>query len=600
MSEGRSPPKKRKWSKITPPSSSLGLSLKYAFCTFPNGYKSAGIVVNKEVKSALQCTQSFSGEDDHDHLNCTLIRMKKQGDAVLVRQDKIIMRCIFKDDVLIHAVRIASGKNAFFLTGEDIDWDGEELRAELQTEHEAGEFFLYTRAVITRLLYDPSIEKRQEAAFIDFKPHGRGHVYFSPPFANLVLSLTWNMGVMTGEAFLYDTVTNHLLEKIRFENSCITLVEIILPDQYRYDELPFKDGCVWKGDVLGGVATGSGVLVNSEGVVVYEGMMLNNMREGMGTEFFSEEPLNRRSYNGMWGNDLRNGAGTSFDPETGAPCTDIWLDGKVGEKNVVVAGVEPMTLSPGVEVLCIAEKSCPRGEKFVFSHFPNLTHLYVGSGACPHGWRLECCHLHHLVTVMIGDGSFAEDPSQNGDPRSFLCRVVDCEQLKELCFGRNALPSFKLETQSLPSLETFTAGTHVNLMREFESSELEGEVETELEGKVNCFAAAPSFVLAHAKSLRSFLVGDGSFSCATEFFLEAPRLQSLSLGVEAFQRVAAPVFAIPMPELTTVRVADRSLQEAAAFPTSPAIASLQLGRYAFAMVKEVPFSGIPRFCIPYA
>ena len=120
MSEGRSPPKKRKWSKITPPSSCLGLSLKYAFCTFPNGYKSAGIVVNKEVKSALQCTQSFSGEDDHDHLNCTLIRMKKQGDAVLVRQDKIIMRCIFKDDVLIHAVRIASGKNAFFLTGEDI------------------------------------------------------------------------------------------------------------------------------------------------------------------------------------------------------------------------------------------------------------------------------------------------------------------------------------------------------------------------------------------------------------------------------------------------------------------------------------------------
>lgn len=162
--------------------------------------------------------------------------------------------------------------------------------------------------------------------------------------------------------------------------------------------------------------------------------MLNNMREGMGTEFFSEEPLNRRSYNGMWGNDLQNGAGTSFDPETGAPCTDIWLDGKVGEKNVVVAGVEPMTLSPGVEVLCIAEKSCPRGEKFVFSHFPNLTHLYVGSGACPHGWRLECCHLHHLVTVMIGDGSFAEGPSQNGDTRSFLCRVVDCRAIEGIVF----------------------------------------------------------------------------------------------------------------------------------------------------------------------
>ena len=504
------------------------------------------------------------------------------------------MRCIFKDDVLIHAVRIASGRNALMLSGKDIANDEEELSSEFQVEHEDGEFFLYTRALITRLLYDSSIEKRKEATFVDFKPHGRGHVYFSAPFTDLVLLLTWDMGVINGEAFLYDIISNRILEKIQFEKDFITHVEIILPDQYQYAELALKDGCIWKGDVLDGEATGSGVLVNDQGVIVFEGMMLKNMREGVGVEFFIDESPHRRSYSGMWSNDLRNGIGTSFEKESGAQCTDIWMDGNVGEKKAIVTEIEPPTLTPGIQVLCIGKNSCPSGEMFVFTHFPNLTHLYINNGACTHGWVLEFCHLHHLVSVKIGDGTFTEAPKQTGDSRSFLCRVVDCEQLKELCIGQNSLPFFKLETQSLPSLETFTMGTHVSVTSELEANGVAEEiVETKLEGNVNSFALAPSFVLSHAKNLHFLLIGDGSFVHTTEFFLEAPHLQSLSFGNEAFQCISSPIFAVPMPELTTVRIADRSFQESVVFPLSPAISSLQLGRYAFTVVKEVPFSGMP-------
>lgn len=553
-------------------------------------------MVNNENKGILYCTQNYCDENENDHLNCILVKMKKQGDACIVRNNDIIMRCIFKDNILIHAVRIGNGKHSSFLTGEDIAYDAAEMKREFSSAHEEGEFYYYSMALITRLLYDPSIEKRKEAAFVDFKPQGQGHIYFSPPFNNLILSLTWDKGVMTGEGYLYDIVSNRLMEKILFDDDSVSLVEIVLPNQYTQGDLRIREGRIWQGDLLYGVVTGNGALVNSQGIKLYEGMMLDGMKEGAGVEYSFSGDSYKRSYCGMWCSDKRHGAGTCYASDGSVEQEGIWQAGKIGEKKAVVSGIEPATFSSSLQFLYIGDEACSDVVDMTLSHFVLLTRLRIGSRACPRVTHMECRHLHHLTSIVIGDDSFTQSPQLQEDASPFVFDVTDCTSLLQLAIGRTSFPYFQLRTDQLPSLQHFSAGLHVDVKKVMEEDQVTGicsDAPAAQERRRNAFADS-SFALRNAKSLKTFLVGDGSFSKAMQLVLQAPQLETLSLGVEAFQAVSNPVIDSPLNCLTTVHVADRSLQELAVWTHAAPLRSLRIGKYCFSMIKEVPFSGIPQ------
>ena len=301
---------------------------------YPNGYISNGIVINDEDEGLLYANQMFGNDHQTEVLQCCLKKMKKEGYSQMFQDDVVLLRCLFKDDVLIHCMPLDSSSNQNIYNQEDII---DEISF-FQSVISQTQVPMYTKTLVSRLLYDSSIRRRNITRFVDVKKEGCGYILFSPPFDQLYLSVEWKDGKLVGTGHLVDLISNHIMEKITFVNDCIQRVEILLMPKIKNNEglekviIPVGSG-FWRGPVINDCANGYGELTNDKGVVIYKGLMIDNKREGYGTSY---SPItNTVQYKGMWRCDKRHGQGTTYSEEGTIEIDGMFCEDDICDKQAI-------------------------------------------------------------------------------------------------------------------------------------------------------------------------------------------------------------------------------------------------------------------------
>lgn len=506
-------------------------SKKPVIQNYPNGYASKGITIESEKNGVMYCIQHFSGAVSEDELHCGFVKMKKQGDGRIIRNGNIIMRCIFRDDELIHGMIVDEMKEPLIYDKVKMVEDVSMLKACLEKQKDSQSYEIYTRTLVTRLLYDPSIKKRNMTKYIDFMKHGYGYILFSAPFDQLVFFVEWKNGVYTGVGYLVDFVSFHILEKVTFDNEGIEKVEIVFPSQYSSNQIMI-DSNQWEGDIWNNQANGYGILRDSQNHVLYYGMMLHNLREGYGIAYTQVNDTMKKVYEGMWSNNQRHGEGISYTTNGKVEYTGVFCEDQPVELLSIYKNQPSYHLTTGVESLYIGDNCLNSISNFSFYSLANLTILRIGNNSFQYIHNFTLSSFSKLESIIIGNNCFYS-PIADNNTEGFLT-ISDNPSLKSIHCGYHSFLNYSsCSLQNLPSLQSLILGIDIDMSEVLKAehiqdpdccSYLQVEVST-----TNSFLFTQELHLDELPSLEYIRFGSYAFKNVRQLSIHLPSLQSLLL-----------------------------------------------------------------------
>lgn len=491
---------------------------------YPNGYISNGIVINDEDEGLLYANQMFGNDHQTEVLQCCLKKMKKQGYSQMFQDDVVLLRCLFKDDVLIHCMPLDSSSNQYIYNQEDIM---EEISF-FKNVISQTQVPMCTRALVSRLLYDSSIRRKNITRFVDVKKEGYGYILFSPPFDQLYLSVEWKEGKLVGTGHLVDLISNHIMEKITFVNDCIQRVEVLLMPKLRNNKgvekviIPVGSG-FWRGSVINDCANGYGELTNEKGVVIYKGLMIDNKREGYGTSY---SPItNTVQYKGMWRCDKRHGQGTTYSEEGTIEIDGMFCEDDICDKQAICKDGETFMLTPCVEFLYIGDHCLNGFSSFSMYSLRALSLLRIGSHSLENIQSFTLADFNALRSVIIGNNCFTCKVS----PDRGVLLISGNPQLVDISIGEGSFLHYtSCSLVHLPSLKSVSIGTDLNMEVLIKNEGLTCEAwtyEQQPPSLMNAFNSASSFIMEDLPSLESLCLSKNMLNYVPSFSFSAAMTQ---------------------------------------------------------------------------
>ena len=217
------------------------------------------------------------------------------------------------------------------------------------------------------------------------------------------------------------------------------------------------NGRRWEGNVFNHNPCGYGILFDEEGRKEYEGFMVNGLKSGFGTEYYSD--INQVKYNGCYCNDKRFGSGVLYDRNG---CIDY--DGLWKNDRPVSSDFDGCTFDSRTESIHMAADSFNRVSSFILSlPLQSMKRIVIGNDCFANVRLFELNELRSLESVSISNRSFSHIKDDqvlwNTRCEGGICRILNCPRLQSIQIGDYSFSDYQfLELTNLPSLDSVSWG----------------------------------------------------------------------------------------------------------------------------------------------
>ena len=203
------------------------------------------------------------------------------------------------------------------------------------------------------------------------------------------------------------------------------------------------------------IPCGFGCMYDDEGLLIYEGIMIDWKRFGYGVSYHNNGLV---EYEGFWCDDKRFGRGKLYD-RNGQLVKDceLWDGSECGSDEYIGDGSQPINI--GIKHLKLKDKSVL--SNWNVSWLSKLESIEIGDDCFDYLETFKIEGLNRLKRLKIGSNSFARSRfhgRQEDGRKSF--HIVNCESLKSIEIGTYSFRSFggKFELKNLQSLQSLNIG----------------------------------------------------------------------------------------------------------------------------------------------
>ena len=216
----------------------------------------------------------------------------------------------------------------------------------------------------------------------------------------------------------------------------------------------FKSGERFEGLVLKRrrIPFGYGEIQNSEGLVLYKGIVINWRRFGYGTSYHDN---GLKEYEGYWCNNRQFGIGIVYDEYGKLGKEHVWCNGFESDY-YGGDGSKPMNI--GIQRLKLTD-NCVLDDWDV-SWFLNLESLEIGNDCFGSVKTFKIEGMKRLKSLKIGNNSFTQKKNNFGIDKSKSFHILNCESLESIRIGEYSFSDFggDFELKNLPQLKKIKFG----------------------------------------------------------------------------------------------------------------------------------------------
>ena len=210
----------------------------------------------------------------------------------------------------------------------------------------------------------------------------------------------------------------------------------------------FKSGDRFEGLVLKRrrIPFGYGEIQNSEGLVLYQGIVINWKRFGYGMSYYDN---GMKEYEGYWCDDNRFGIGKIYDEYGKLVEEHVWCNGFESD---YYGGDGSKAISIGIKRLKLTD-NCVLVDWDV-SWFLNLESLEIGNECFESVQTFKIEGIKRLKTIKIGNNAFTQKKNSFGNDKSKSFHILNCESLESIRIGEYSFSDFggDFELKNLPQL----------------------------------------------------------------------------------------------------------------------------------------------------
>ena len=276
--------------------------------------------------------------------------------------------------------------------------------------------------------------------------------------------LKFDNGVFMNEGFVVNdqkvlkVLGNHQIGDISYNEEEQSIVEGIVDLDHggRFEGLVLKDEK--EGKI--GIPFGYGEMYDDDGLLLYEGIVINWKRFGYGTSYHDNGFV---KYEGYWCDDNRFGIGKVYDLSGKLVKECEWVNGTESNVDYEGNGSEPMNI--GMKHLTLYN-FCILDDWDV-SWLLNLKSIDIGDYCFESVKTFQIDGLNRLKSIKIGEKSFTRKKNGEGNDESKSFHILNCESLESIQIGEWSFSDFagEFELKNLPRLQSI----HFGYIRNYDS-----------------------------------------------------------------------------------------------------------------------------------
>lgn len=288
---------------------------------------------------------------------------------------------------------------------------------------------------------------------VDGKRDGIQKIIFSGNCEPLGMICPFVNGIKHGECYSFSLKTGKLINFSYFENGHIVQQIDLSKIEITSGIIDYLDGSRWEGAVCGDRSSGIGKMYSPDNNVIYDGMSINNKREGYGISYY--DVVNSQQsphYVGEWINDHFSGHGKLYDKRGDLINEDDWFEGSVISYSYTIKKEEEhYQLHSLLHNLTISSNSLNTINEFDISKFEKLITFNVGDRCFQIVTQFSITNHSALETVSIGASCFS-NIERNWKSHKQVEKVVKQKQkvlqisnnsrLKSLTIGCNSFTDY--------------------------------------------------------------------------------------------------------------------------------------------------------------
>ena len=260
-----------------------------------------------------------------------------------------------------------------------------------------------------------------------------------------------NEGFVVNDKKVLKVFGNHQFGDISYSEEQSIVVEGIIDLDHgtRFEGLVLTD----EKEGIIGIPFGYGEMYDDNGLLLYEGIMINWKRFGYGTSYHDNGLI---EYEGYWCDDNRFGNGKVYDRSGKLVKECEWINGiesDIYEGN----GSEPLNM--GMKHLKLTD-NCVLADWNV-SWFLNLESIEIGNNCFKSVKTFQIDGLNQLKTIKIGNNSFTKEKNGWDYDKSKSFHILNCESLESIQIGEYSFSDYagEFELRNLPQLQSIQIGT---------------------------------------------------------------------------------------------------------------------------------------------
>ena len=260
-------------------------------------------------------------------------------------------------------------------------------------------------------------------------------------------------GIKHGECYTFYLNTGKLINCSLFENGQIVQQLDLSRIEITTGILDFIDGSRWEGAICGDRSSGKGQWYSAENNIIYDGMCINNKREGYGISYYDVSNWKQYpEYIGDWMYDQFCGHGKLYDKKGNLVNDNDWFEGTVISYSQTITKEEEHHYLPSLlHELTIASDCLNTLNEFDLNKFERLKTFTVGDHCFQKITQFAITKHHTLETVTIGDCCFStinrnwrsqKQAEQIVKQQSKVLHVTHNSHLKNLTIGNNSFTDY--------------------------------------------------------------------------------------------------------------------------------------------------------------
>ena len=171
-------------------------------------------------------------------------------------------------------------------------------------------------------------------------------------------------------------------------------------------------------------------MYDDDGFLVYKGIMINRKRFGYGTSYHNNGLI---EYEGYWCDDKRFGIGKVYDRYGKLVNECEWYNGIESDIDEKYEGDGSKPLNIGMKHLKLSD-NCVLVD-WDASLLYNLESIEIGDDCFESVKTFQIDGLNRLKTINIGIYSFTQEKNDDGNDKSKLFHILNCESLESIQNG---------------------------------------------------------------------------------------------------------------------------------------------------------------------